>query len=134
MELQYYWLIAAIILVVIEIATAGFGALCFAFGALASALAALPRFDRGSGFAVLISGVVEKFFRQLLDIASGRDTGMAPFAVRKNQAFLRNWTVPELRAARYRFLMLREKAVSGTACADELVAVELVRTVGRRAR
>ena len=101
---------------------------------LASALAALPRFDRGSGFAVLISGVVEKFFRQLLDIASGRDTGMAPFAVRKNQAFLRNWTVPELRAARYRFLMLREKAVSGTACADELVAVELVRTVGRRAR
>ena len=39
MELQYYWLIAAIILVVIEIATAGFGTLCFAFGALASALA-----------------------------------------------------------------------------------------------
>jgi len=39
MELQYYWLIAAIILVIIEIFTAGFGALCFAFGALASALA-----------------------------------------------------------------------------------------------
>ena len=101
---------------------------------LAAALAALPRFDRGNGFAVLISGVVEKFFRQLLDLAAGRDTGMAPFAVRKNQAFLRNWTVPELRAARYRFLMLREKAVSGTACADALVSIELARTVGRPRR
>ena len=38
MELYYYWLIAAIILVIIEIFTAGFGALCFAIGALASAL------------------------------------------------------------------------------------------------
>ena len=101
---------------------------------LAAALAALPRFDRGNGFAVLISGVVEKFFRQLLDLAAGRETGMAPFAVRKNQAFLRNWTVPELRAARYRFLMLREKAVSGTACADTLVSIELARTVGRPRR
>ena len=101
---------------------------------LAAALAALPRFDRGNGFAVLISGVVEKFFRQLLDLAAGREAGMAPFAVRKNQAFLRNWTVPELRAARYRFLMLREKAVSGTACADTLVSIELARTVGRPRR
>ncbi len=38
MELYYYWLIAAIILVIIEIATAGFGSICFAFGAFASAL------------------------------------------------------------------------------------------------
>lgn len=38
MELYYYWLIAAIILVIVEIATAGFGSICFAFGALASAL------------------------------------------------------------------------------------------------
>ena len=101
---------------------------------LAAVLAALPRFDRGNGFAVLISGVVEKFFRQLLDLAAGRETGMAPFAVRKNQAFLRNWTVPELRTARYRFLMLREKAVSGTACADTLVSIELARTVRRPRR
>ncbi len=40
MELYYYWLITAILLVIIEIFTAGFGALCFAFGALASALTA----------------------------------------------------------------------------------------------
>ncbi len=38
MELHYYWLIAAIILVIVEILTAGFGSLCFAFGALGSAL------------------------------------------------------------------------------------------------
>lgn len=35
----YYWLIAAIVLVIIEICTAGFGALCFAIGAGFSALA-----------------------------------------------------------------------------------------------
>ena len=34
----YYWLIAAILLVIIEICTAGFGALCFAIGAAFSAL------------------------------------------------------------------------------------------------
>ncbi|MBO4281869.1 MAG: NfeD family protein [Bacteroidales bacterium] len=39
MEMHYYWLIAAILLIIIEIFTAGFGALCFAFGALGSALA-----------------------------------------------------------------------------------------------
>lgn len=39
MELYYYWLIAAIILIIIEILTVGFGALCFVFGALATALA-----------------------------------------------------------------------------------------------
>lgn len=38
MQLHYYWLIAAIILIIVEIFTAGFGAVCFAFGALASAL------------------------------------------------------------------------------------------------
>ena len=36
----YYWLIAAIVLVIIEICTAGFGALCFAIGAGLAALAA----------------------------------------------------------------------------------------------
>ncbi len=34
----YYWLIAAIVLVIVEICTAGFGALCFAIGAAFSAL------------------------------------------------------------------------------------------------
>ena len=34
----YYWLIAAIVLLIVEICTAGFGALCFAIGAAFSAI------------------------------------------------------------------------------------------------
>lgn len=40
MEVYYYWLIAAIILVIVEIATAGFGVICFAIGAALAALGA----------------------------------------------------------------------------------------------
>ena len=36
----YYWLIAAIVLVIVEILTAGFGSICFALGAALAALAA----------------------------------------------------------------------------------------------
>ena len=100
---------------------------------LAEALDALRKFDVGDAFAVVVSGAVERFFRQLLDISAGRTEGMNPYALRKNQGFLGNWTVNELRAARYRFLMLREQAVSGTASADVLVTTTLVRTM-RRAR
>ena len=40
MDSYMYWLIAAIILVIVEICTAGFGSICFAIGAGFSALAA----------------------------------------------------------------------------------------------
>lgn len=40
MEYYQIWLIAAIVLVIIELLTAGFGVICFAVGALFSALAA----------------------------------------------------------------------------------------------
>lgn len=40
MEYHQIWLIAAIVLVIIEICTAGFGVICFAIGALFSALLA----------------------------------------------------------------------------------------------
>ena len=40
MEIYQYWLIASFILVIIEICTAGFGSICFAFGAGFSALTA----------------------------------------------------------------------------------------------
>lgn len=39
MSVYYYWLIAAIVLVIVEIATAGFGVICFAIGAAFAALA-----------------------------------------------------------------------------------------------
>ncbi len=56
MQIYYYWLIAAIILVIIEILTAGFGSICFAIGAAFSALAAFL----GAGFTwqILIFAVV----------------------------------------------------------------------------
>jgi DNA polymerase III delta subunit len=100
---------------------------------LAAALGAMRKFELESGFAVFMSGLVEKFFRQLLDVAAGRTEGMNPYAVRKNQGFLRNWTPMELRVARARFLQLREKVVSGTQCGDVLVVTTLVRVM-RRAR
>ena len=40
MEYYQIWLIAAIVLVIVELLTAGFGVICFAIGALFSALAA----------------------------------------------------------------------------------------------
>ena len=100
---------------------------------LAGALAALGRFGGEAGFAVFMTGVLERFFRQMLDVAAGRTDGMSPFAVRKSEGFLRNWTAGELRAARARFVMLRERAVSGLSSADLLVAPTLVRAMRRRA-
>ncbi len=100
---------------------------------LAAALAAMRKFELESGFAVFMSGIVEKFFRQLIDVAAGRTESMNPYAVSKNRGFLRNWSPAELRAARARFLMLREKVVSGTQSGDVLVVTTLVRVM-RRAR
>jgi hypothetical protein len=60
--------------------------------------------------------------------------GMSPFAARKNTGFLRNWTLNELRVARWRFLSLREKAVSSSASADVLLMCELVRVCRRAGR
>ena len=100
---------------------------------LAAALAAMRKFELEGGFAVFMSGIVEKFFRQLLDVAAGRTDAMNPYAVSKSRGFLRNWTPAELRVARARFLLLREKVVSGTQSGDVLVVTTLVRVM-RRAR
>ena len=100
---------------------------------LAGALGALAKFELENGFAVFMSGVIEKFFRQLLDVQAGRTEGLNPYAVRKSEGFLRNWTTAELRLARGRFLLLREKVVSGTTSGDMLVVTELVRAMRRRA-
>ena len=99
---------------------------------LAGALSALERFGGETGFAVFMTGVLERFFRQMLDVAAGRTDGMAPFAVRKSEGFLRNWTTAELRAARARFVRLREQVVSGLSSGDLLVAPTLVRAMRRR--
>lgn len=99
---------------------------------LGAALAALRKFELENGFAVFMTGVIERFFRQLLDVAAGRTDGLAPFMVKKNEGFLRNWSVNELRVARARFVLLREKVVSGVASGDLLVVPTLARVMRRR--
>jgi DNA polymerase III delta subunit len=109
---------------------------------VAKALEAARRFENENGFAVFISGVVERFFRQLVELKAASERGsldeavkgMSPFAARKNTAFLRNWTLNELRVARWRFLSLREKAVTASASADVLLMCELVRVCRRAVR
>ena len=100
---------------------------------LNAALTAMRKFELENGFAVFMTGIIEKFFRQLIDVKNGKTEGMNPYALRKNEGFLRNWSLAELRAARARFLMLREKVVSGTTSGDVLVVSTLVRVM-RRAR
>ena len=97
----------------------------------AAALAALKKFELQNGFAVFMSGVIEKFFRQLIDVKAGNTAGMAPFAVKKNAEFAARWDLRELRVARARFLSLREKVVSGTTAGDILVVTELLRAMRR---
>ena len=98
---------------------------------LNAALEAMRKFELENGFAVFMTGIIEKFFRQLIDVKNGKTEGMNPYALRKNEGFLRNWSPAELRAARARFLMLREKVVSGTTSGDVLVTSTLVRVMRR---
>jgi len=100
----------------------------------AAALAELRPFELMGGFAVFLSGVIEKCFRQLLDVKLGRTAGMNDFVVRKNKGFAANWELAELRVARQRFLDLRERVVSGTTSGDTLVVTELLRALRRRSR
>ena len=100
------------------------------------AIEAARRFETENGFAVFMSGVIEKFFRQLAELKDAQDRGlfdqategMAPFSVRKNEGFLRKWSLIELRVARARFLAIREKAVSSAANVDALVIAEIARS------
>ena len=109
---------------------------------LEKTMAAVARFERENGFAVLVTTVVEKFFRQLVELKDAAERGktslategMAPFTVKKNMGFLRNWSLLELRVARKRFLDLREKVVSSSGSADVLVAAAIVRTCMRPTR
>ena len=102
---------------------------------------AVSRFERENGFAVLVTTVAEKFFRQLVELKDAQmrgmlkeaTEGMTPWAARKAEAHLGNWTLNELRAARFRFQDLRERAVSSQS-ADALVVPRLVQACARRRR
>ena len=99
-----------------------------------AALTAISQFELENGFAVFMSSVIEKFFRQLIDVAAGRTEGMNPYALKKMRSFMSAWKVPEMRAARARFLRLREAAVSGSTSVDVQVVNTLVRVMRRGAK
>ena len=109
---------------------------------LGGALKALRRFEQENGFAVFVSGAVEKLFRQLAELKDAEEKGcfdaaaegMASFTARKLKGFLPKWRLQELRLARMRFLKLREKAVTSGDSVDTLIITEIVRTCGIRRR
>ncbi len=106
---------------------------------VAKVMDAVSRFEKENGFAVLVTTVVEKFFRQLAELkdaqAKGRladaTSGMNPWAARKAEGHLRNWSLMELRVARFRFQQLREQVVSSQS-SDVLVVTRLVQACRRR--
>jgi len=69
MEVYQIWLIAAIVLVIIEIATAGFGVICFAIGAGFAALAAVLGVENAVWQIVIFAAVSFLTFLFLRPIA-----------------------------------------------------------------
>ena len=100
----------------------------------AKAMEALQKFELENGFAVFMSGIIEKLFRQLIDVKEGRAKDMNPYAAKKNAGFAAKWELRELKNARARFLALREKVVSGTTAGDVLVVTELLPVMRRTGR
>ncbi len=126
-------------------------------------LATLARFEGEKGYGVFISSIVEKFFREAYvyrdaldhgwltpygswakdlpaEVAADLDAiGIGPnvsrgsWATKKGAKSAANFTLNELRAARFRILQAREKLVSSNAD-DALVVQELLRIVAPRRR
>lgn len=106
-------------------------------------VAALRQFEGESGFAVIMTTVAEKCVRQLLEIKAAQAAnvderelgrGMSPYAFKKVCGFAANWTLLELRRARERLMLLREKVVSAAGSSDTLVFTELIRICRRPVR
>ena len=90
------------------------------------ALRELRAFE-GSGFAVVVTIVLERLFRQLLEVAENRPSALNGYALTKMKNFAHNWSVSELRRARARFITLRERVVSGFTSGEPLIVATLVR-------
>lgn len=103
---------------------------------VAAALKAARQFDGDSNYAVLMTTIMEKFFRQLCEVKDAMMRGnsesalqhLTPFAITKSKRFIANWSMDELRVARRRWMNLRERCVSGGGCANLLVDLEFVRS------
>jgi hypothetical protein len=91
-------------------------------------ISTLRNFQGDSGWAIMLSTVVERWFRDLIIAKAGG--GGDDWKSRKNASAASGFTLTELRLARYRMLSLREKLVSSQP-ADEYVEMEILRTVKR---
>lgn len=115
---------------------------------VAKAVAVLSRYEDDTGNGIRLTNAVERYFRQLAVIKDAQARGvqkqetlaaagvaMAPFALQKAYSAARNYSPTELRAARYRFLAVRERVVSsGDASWRSLFEKELVRALARPRR
>ena len=115
---------------------------------VAKALAVLSRYEDDTGNGIRLTNAVERYFRQLAVVKDAQSRGvqkqdtlasagvaMAPFALQKAYSAARNYSPAELRAARYRFLAVRERVVSsGDASWRSLLEKELVRALARPGR
>ncbi|MBR1587332.1 MAG: hypothetical protein IJ658_03305, partial [Kiritimatiellae bacterium] len=117
-------------------------------------------FKGKNGFGMLLATVAEKFFRELIVYRDALDNGWltpygtwardpspqiaedlnaadvgpaagkAPWLVKRGAANARQFTLRELRLARYRMLQVRERLVSSSSD-DSIVASELLRIIAR---
>ena len=91
-------------------------------------ISTLRNFQGDSGWAIMLSTMIERWFRDLIAAKAGG--GGDDWKSRKNAAAASAFTLTELRLARFRMLTLREKLVSSQP-ADEYVEMEILRTVKR---
>lgn len=91
-------------------------------------ISTLRNFQGDSGWAIMLSTVIERWFRDLVVAKAGG--GGDDWKSRKNAAAASGFTLGELRIARHRMLALREKLVTSQP-ADEYVEMEIMRTVRR---
>ncbi|MBO6167444.1 MAG: hypothetical protein J6P13_03730 [Kiritimatiellae bacterium] len=105
-------------------------------------IAAVHSFGEEQKTAILLVTVIEKQFRQMVEMKDAQmrgkldqaTKGMPGWSVRKLEASLSRWRLNELRAARMRFMTLRERIVSGGADAIDLMMIEIARTCGAPGR
>lgn len=93
----------------------------------AKLVAALERFEGENGYGVFMTTIIERFFRNLLDVKNGVQEDP------RSARYISAWSVNELRRARARFVELRERAVSG-GTVDDLILTEALRAIQRSAR
>lgn len=105
-----------------------------------SAVAGVRAFEGTNGYEIMMTIVIEKQFRQLVEFKSADEAGklaaaikgMNPWTARKISDAVRNWSLNELRTARMRFMNLRERLVSTSGSGEDAIAIELVRAIGPR--